>query len=68
MIEPGIAIVERDTAIESLMDLDFGSGETEAAGLGMNLQPAAVPLHNVIVAAGRQALDASRGVRAKRRL
>ena len=50
MIEPGIAIVERDTAIESLMDLDFGSGETEAAGLGMKLQPAAVPLHNVIVA------------------
>ena len=50
MIEPGIAIVERDTAIESLMDLDFGSGEAEAAGLGMNLQPAAVPLHNVIVA------------------
>jgi PAS domain S-box-containing protein len=32
------------------MDLDCGSGETEAAGLGMNLQPAAVPLHNVIVA------------------
>jgi hypothetical protein len=43
MIEPGIAIVERDTAIESLMDLDFGSGETEAAGLRMNLQSAAVP-------------------------
>jgi len=84
MIEPGIAIVERDTAIESLMDLDFGSGEAEAAGLGMNLQPAAVPLHNVIVAddafmgeatdafevfrSRAQALDASRGVRAKRRL
>ena len=50
MIEPGVAIVERDTAIESLMDLDFGSGEAEAAGLGMNLQPAAAPLHNVIVA------------------
>ena len=32
------------------MDLDFGSGEAEAAGLRMNLQPAAVPLHNVIVA------------------
>ena len=50
MLEPGIAIVERDAAVESLMDLDFGSGETEAAGLRMNLQPAAVPLHNIIVA------------------
>ena len=50
MLEPSIAIVERDAAIESLMDLDGGSGKAEAAGLRMNLQPAAVPLHDVVVA------------------
>jgi len=32
------------------MDLDFGSGETEAARLWMDLQSPAVPLHNIIVA------------------
>ena len=84
MLEPGVAVVERDPAIEGLTNLDFGSGETEAAGLRMDLQPAAVPLHNVIVADDAfmgEATDAfevfrSRapglrcvgGVRAKRRL
>ena len=66
------------------MDLHGGSGKTEAAGLGMNLQALTVPLHDVVVAddalwvkqqmrsrfsgAGRQAFSAWRGVRAKRRL
>jgi len=50
MLEPGIAVVERDAAIESLIDLHFGSGKTIATRLRMNLQAAAVPLHNVVVA------------------
>lgn len=50
MLEPGVAIVERNAAIESLVDLDFGSGETVAARLRMNLQPPAIPLHHVVVA------------------
>lgn len=50
MLEPSIAIVERDAAVEGAMDLYFGAGETEAARLGMNLQPLTVPLHNVVVA------------------
>jgi hypothetical protein len=50
MLQPGIAVVERDPAIESLMDLHGGSGKAEAAGLRMNLQPLAAPLHDVVVA------------------
>ena len=84
MLEPGVAVVERDAAVERLMDLNFRSSEAEAARLRVNLQPAAVPLHDVVVAddafvgeaadafeiagAGRQAFSAWRGVRAKRRL
>src|ERR1700734_1214604 len=50
MLEPGVAIVEGEAAIESLIDLDLGSGEAEAARLRMDLQPLAVPLHDVVVA------------------
>jgi hypothetical protein len=84
VLEPSIAIVERDATIESLIDLHFGSGEPEATGLRMYLQPAAIPLTTLslltmrscvkqlmrsrLCGDGRQALAASRGVRAKRRL
>ena len=50
MLEPGVAVVERDAAVERLMDLNFRSSEAEAARLRVNLQPAAVPLHDVVVA------------------
>ena len=50
MLQPGVAVVERDAAIESLMDLHGGSGKAKAAGLRMNLQPVAAPLHDVVVA------------------
>ena len=50
MFEPGIAMVERDAAVQSLIDLHFGSGETVAAGLRMDLQALAVPLHDIVVA------------------
>src|SRR6185437_9118239 len=50
MLEPGIAIVERDLAVESAIDLHFGSGETEAARLRMDLQPLTIPLHDVVIA------------------
>lgn len=66
MLEPSIAIVERDAAIESLTDLHFCSGEAEATGLRMNLQPVAIPVHNVVVADDafmREATDAFEIVR-----
>ena len=33
MLEPGVAVVERDAAVERLMDLNFRSSEAEAARL-----------------------------------
>jgi len=50
MFEPGIAMVERDAAVQGLIDLHFGSSETVAAGLRMDLQALAVPLHDIVVA------------------
>src|SRR5665213_1855061 len=50
MLEPSVAVVERDAAVERLIDLYFGTGEAEAARLGMNLQSLAVPWHDVVVA------------------
>ena len=50
VFEAGIAVVERDSAIESLIELDFCSGKTEAAVLGRDLHTSPVPLHDVVVA------------------
>ena len=50
MFQPGIAVVERDPAIESLIELDFCSRKAEAPVLGRDLQAAPVPLHDVVVA------------------
>ena len=49
MLQPRITIVEGYAAIESLMDLDGGSGKAEAWGLRMNLQTVTFPLDNVVV-------------------
>jgi hypothetical protein len=50
VFEASVAVVERDPAIESLIQLDFGPGKTEAAVLGRDLEAAALPLHDVVVA------------------
>ena len=50
MFEAGLAVVERDPPVESLIELDLGSGEAEAPCLGRDLQAAALPLHDVVVA------------------
>lgn len=50
MFQACIAVVERDTAIEGFADLNFRASEAEAARLGRDLQPLAVPLHHVVVA------------------
>jgi len=43
-------MVEGDAPIESLMDLRFGAGRAETAGLLVDLEAAALPLHGVVVA------------------
>ena len=50
MFQAGVAVIECDAAIESLVDLHFGAGEAEAACLLGNLKAAALPLHDVVVA------------------
>src|SRR5260370_28357211 len=50
VFEARVAVVERDPAIESLIELDFCASETEAAVLGRDLEAAALPLHDVVVA------------------
>ena len=50
VFEARVAVVERDPAIESLIELDFCASEAEAAVLGRDLEPAALPLHDVVVA------------------
>jgi hypothetical protein len=50
VFEARIAVVERDPAIESLIKLDFGPGKAEPAVLGRDLEAAALPLHDVVIA------------------
>src|SRR5713226_6555268 len=50
MFEASIAVVERDLAVETVIELNFGAGEAEAAVLGRYLETAAFPLHDVVVA------------------
>lgn len=50
MLEPGIAIEERNAAVKSVADLYFGTGKAVAAGLRMDLQAPAIPLHDIVVA------------------
>ena len=50
MFEASVAVVHRDTSIESLVDMHFGSGEAKAARLLGDLEAAAFPLHDIVVA------------------
>ncbi len=52
MVQASVAVVEGDAAIERLVDVHFGAGEAEAAGLLGDLEAAAFPLHDVVVADG----------------
>ena len=49
MFQPGVAIVEGNPAIESLIELDFGAREAEAPVLRWDLETTAIPLHDVVV-------------------
>src|ERR1700704_2425917 len=50
MWQAGVAIVERDAPVESLVDLHFGTGEAETTRLLGDLEATAFPLHDVVVA------------------
>src|SRR5712691_11334672 len=50
VFQAGIAVVERDPAIEGLIKLDFCSREAEAPILRGNLEAVPLPLYDVVVA------------------
>src|SRR5712692_2027503 len=50
VFQTGVSVVERNPSIKTLVELDFGSCEAEAAVLGRDLEAAARPLHDVVVA------------------
>lgn len=52
VFEAGIAVVERDLAIERLVELHFCAREAETPVLGRNLEAASLPLHHVVIADG----------------
>ena len=61
MFQTGFVVVERDAAIDSFADLNFGTSEAETARMWRDLRPPSVPLHHVVVADDalvREAADA----------
>jgi hypothetical protein len=50
MVEFGVGVIDRDLPFERFADLNFGAGETEAFGLGRDLETVTVPLYDVVVA------------------
>ena len=50
VLQAGVAVIERDAAVESLIEMDFGSGKAEALSLLGDLEALALPLHDVVVA------------------
>ena len=50
VLQASIAVVERDSPVERLIDIHFGSGKAEALALLRDLETLAVPLHDVVVA------------------
>ena len=50
VLQAGVAVEERDAPVESLIELDFGSGKAETLTLLRDLKTLAFPLHDVVVA------------------
>ena len=49
MYETGVAVVESDPTVQSLVELHFGAGETEPSGLRRDVEAASFPLHNIVM-------------------
>ena len=50
VLQAGVAVIERNSPVESLIDVNFGSGKAEALALLGDLEALALPLHDVVVA------------------
>jgi len=49
-LQASLAVVEGDATVEGLIDAHFGTGEAETACLLRDLEAAAFPLHDIVVA------------------
>ena len=49
-MQAGVAVIERNAPVQSLIDVDFGSGKAEALPLLRDLEALTLPLDNVVVA------------------
>jgi hypothetical protein len=49
VLQANVAVEERNAPVESLIDVDFGSGKAEASPLLGDLKALALPLHDVVV-------------------
>src|SRR5215469_8543401 len=50
VLQFGFTVVERDAAVERVIEVYLGAGEAETAALGRDLETTAVPLHHVVIA------------------
>ena len=50
MMKLAVSVVDLDASSKGFAELDFGTGEAEALWLGRDLETAAVPLHDVVIA------------------
>src|SRR5215471_14421788 len=50
VLQGRIAVVEREAPVESLVDLNLGSGKAETTRLLRNLEATTLPLHDIVVA------------------
>lgn len=50
MLEFGVSVVQGDSSFEVFIELHPGTGEAEAVRLGRDVEAAAFPLHDVVVA------------------
>src|SRR5713226_94707 len=67
VLQAGVAVVERDSSVEGLVENHFGTGEAETLCLLRDLEAAAFPLHDVVVADGALVHEAADAVEAVRR-
>src|ERR1700741_4636764 len=50
MMKPAVSVVDLDASSKGFAELHLGTGEAEAFWLGRDLETAAVPLHDVVIA------------------
>src|SRR6266404_4327383 len=67
VLQANVAVVERNAPVESLAEMDFGSGKAEALALLRDLKALALPLDDVVVTDHARVNEAADAVQIFRR-